>query len=110
MYQCNLADQSYDNEVFRSGSNGAPVPCAKALSTMSIPNNISGAAALSICESLLLALNDHKILPEAEIVAVLRDAAAAHENAPTGNRDELNEAVAALINSILVGNNSVRRR
>jgi hypothetical protein len=31
---------------------------------MTAPNDIAGTAALSICESLLLALNDHKILPD----------------------------------------------
>lgn len=77
---------------------------------MTFHNDIAGTAALSICESLLLALNDHNILPEAEIVGVLRDAAAAHENAPTGDKDALNVAVAALINGILAGGNSVRRR
>lgn len=76
---------------------------------MSIPNDISGTAALAICEALLLALNDHKILPEKEIVGVLQDAAAAHENVPTGDKDALNAAVAALINGILAGGNSVRR-
>ena len=35
-------------------------------------------AALAICESLLLALNDRNILPEREIVGILHDAAAAH--------------------------------
>jgi hypothetical protein len=34
-------------------------------------------AALSICEALLLALNDAKILPEDEIMGVLGDAASA---------------------------------
>ena len=38
--------------------------------------DIAGTAALAICESLLLALNDHKILPEREIMGVLKDAAA----------------------------------
>ncbi len=40
-----------------------------------------GVAAPSICEALLLALNDAKVLPEREVVGVLEDAAAAHENA-----------------------------
>lgn len=73
-------------------------------------NEVSGTAALAICESLLLALNDHKVLPEKEIVGILKDAAAAHENVPTGDKDALNAAVAALINGILAGGNSVRRR
>ena len=77
---------------------------------MTVPSDIAGTAALSICESLLLALNDRNILPESEIVGVLKDAAAAHEFAPRGDRDALNAAVAALINGILAGGNSVRRR
>jgi hypothetical protein len=79
---------------------------------MSVPNEIAGLAALSICESLLLALNDRKILPEREIVGVLRDAAAAHEfaaDAENATDADLHTAVAALINGILAGGNSVRR-
>lgn len=72
---------------------------------------VAGAAALAICESLLLALNDHKILPEREIVGILKDAAAAHDNAPDNDADiALHKAVTALINGILAGGNSVRRR
>ncbi|MAU96294.1 MAG: hypothetical protein CMP81_10450 [Fulvimarina sp.] len=73
--------------------------------------DVTSAAALAICESLLLALNDGKILPEHEIVSILRDAAAAHSNDPgdDGSR-ELHMAVAALINQIIDGGNSVRRR
>lgn len=77
---------------------------------MTVPNDIAGTAALTILESLLLALNDHNVLPEKEIVGILNDAAAAHENAPPGVHDALNAAVAALITSILAGGNSVRRR
>lgn len=78
---------------------------------MTHPPDVSGTAALSICESLLLALNDHEILPEKEIMGILRDAAAAHENDPgLDGRAELHAAVADLINAIIVGGNSVRRR
>ena len=77
---------------------------------MTASHDIAGTAALAICESLLLALNDHKILPEKEIVGILRDAAAAHENPPPGDMDALHAEVAALINGILDGGNSVRRR
>jgi hypothetical protein len=73
-------------------------------------NQVSGMAALSICEAMLLAMNDRKLLPESEIVGVLRDAAATHENAVGPNVDEeLHRAVAALINLIIAGGNSVRR-
>ncbi|AXQ95483.1 hypothetical protein ORIO_18310 [Cereibacter azotoformans] len=75
------------------------------------PADVPGTAALAICESLLLALNDRNVLPEREIVGILQDAAAAHAN-DTGEdgQAELHAAVAALINGILAGGNSVRRR
>lgn len=74
-------------------------------------SDVSGTAALSICESLLLALNDRKVLPEHEIVGILRDAAEAHANeSGDDDRAELHAAVAKLINGILAGGNSVRRR
>jgi hypothetical protein len=73
--------------------------------------DINGLAALAICESLLLALNDRNILPEREIVGILRDAAAAHKDPPPSTYDPAtHEAVAALINLIIDGGNSVRRR
>ncbi|WP_093928203.1 hypothetical protein [Sulfitobacter dubius] len=68
----------------------------------------SGIAALSISEALLLALNDAHILPEHEILGVLRDAAITHENAG-GSDIEEHKAVAALINRIIASGNSVRR-
>ena len=69
-----------------------------------------GVAALSICEALLLAMNDNKVLPEHEIVGILRDAAKTHENAAgTDNEIEAHLAAAALINRIIAGGNSVRR-
>ncbi len=77
---------------------------------MTVPNDIAGTAALAICESLLLALNDRKILPESEIVGILRDAAAAHENTAPGEFADLHQGVATLINGIIAGGNSVRRR
>lgn len=77
---------------------------------MHAPNDIAGTAALSICESLLLALNDRNILPEREIVGILKDAAAAHEFATDRKDAQMHAAVAALINGILAGGNSVRRR
>ncbi len=78
---------------------------------MSVASDVSGLAALAICESLLLALNDRKILPEREIMGILKDAAAAHENVPADDDSAVTHAaVAALINKIIDGGNSVRRR
>lgn len=72
--------------------------------------DLAGTAALAICESLLLALNDRNVLPEAEIVGILRDAAAAHANDPGDDGEgDLHRAVAALIEGIIAGGNSVRR-
>lgn len=70
----------------------------------------AGMAALSICEALLLAIIDHKLLPDREIAGVLRDAAAAHENA-AGDAVELamHQRVADLINGVMAAiNPSVR--
>ncbi len=72
--------------------------------------DIAGIAALAICESLLLALNDAGILPEAQILGVMKDAAGAHENAPDDDGEaETHKAVARLIHKIIDGGNSVRR-
>ena len=77
---------------------------------MSTASEHAGQAALSICEALLLALNDRGLLPGHEIVGVLRDAAATHENADgTELETENHRAVADLINAIIAGGNSVRR-
>ncbi|MCF8510456.1 MAG: hypothetical protein K9G43_03325 [Rhodobacteraceae bacterium] len=72
--------------------------------------SLAGMAALSICEALLLALNDANILPENEIMGVLTDAAATHENAIglDGESDQ-HRGAAALIRKIVAGGNSVRR-
>ena len=76
---------------------------------MSTASEHAGQAALSICEALLLAMNDHGVLPEDEIMGVLRDAAATHENAVgTDQETENHRAVANLINAIIAGGNSVR--
>ena len=77
---------------------------------MTNQNNYCGMAALTICESLLLALNDRNILPEHHIMGVLSDAASTHENAAgTEAEIEAHLQVAALIRKIIAGGNSVRR-
>lgn len=73
-------------------------------------SDVSGAAALAICESLVLCLGDRKILPETEVIGILEDAIAAHRNAPADDgMTKMHEAVATLIKSIIDGGNSVRR-
>ncbi|UYV38330.1 hypothetical protein N4R57_04370 [Rhodobacteraceae bacterium D3-12] len=77
---------------------------------MSTASEHAGQAALSICEALLLAMNDHGLLPEHEVAGVLRDAAATHVNAlGTELEMERHRAVAEMINGIIAGGNSVRR-
>ena len=77
---------------------------------MSEPKDPAGMAALSICEALLLALQDRKVLPEREIVGILRDAAATHENIQGSETErKLHIATTKLINEIIVGGNLSRR-
>ncbi|MFO7921655.1 hypothetical protein DZD18_00835 [Rhodobacteraceae bacterium W635] len=77
---------------------------------MPVQTDHAGMAALSICEALMLAMNDRELLPEHEIMGVLRDAAATHENATgTEAETEAHRAVAKIINRIIAGGNSVRR-
>lgn len=72
--------------------------------------DFSGMAALAICESILLAMNDHKLLAEREIMGILRDAAKTHETAAvTDGEIEAHRSVAVLINRIIASGNSVRR-
>lgn len=77
---------------------------------MSDQTDPAGMAALSICEALLLALHDRHLLPEREIVGVLRDAAATHENADGSESErKLHSATAKLINEIILGGILSRR-
>lgn len=68
---------------------------------MTALNDNAGQAALTICESLLLALSERKILPETEIIGILKDAAASHEFVPTDDDAAQHAAVAALIHQMI---------
>jgi hypothetical protein len=70
----------------------------------------SGLAALSICESLILALSDMKLLTEKQAVGVLSDAISAHR-ATDGSIDHvaLHAEAATILERILAGGNSIRR-
>lgn len=76
---------------------------------MSTASEHAGQAALSICEAPLFAVNDCGLLPEHEIVGVLRDAAASHQNV-VGTELEMaqHRSVADLFNAIIAGGNPVR--
>lgn len=69
----------------------------------------AGLAALAICESLLLALTENKVLEVGEARSVLEDAAEANRNAiPLTSANGRHQAAAAVIDLILAGGNSVR--
>lgn len=71
----------------------------------------AGAAALSICESMLLCLVDLRVLTEPEVQGLLEDAEDAHRRPGVSDEEAgRGAAVAALIATIAAGNNAVRRR
>ena len=73
-------------------------------------SSIEGHAALSICESLLIAMRDLKLLSEKEARGVLQDAASAHlEESESSSNAVLHEEVAKLITKILANGNSLPR-
>lgn len=51
----------------------------------SVHKDVAALAALTICESFMLALNDRKFLLERDIVGILKDAAAAYKHVPKGD-------------------------
>ncbi len=66
----------------------------------------AGYAALSICESLLLALDEQKILSASDVRGVLEDAAATHQGAAqTANDATVHRAAAALLEQMLAHRN-----
>ena len=67
-----------------------------------------GTAALGICESLLLALTDGKILSEKDARDLLRDVVSSHQGAADESASPgKHEAVVAIVQRILAGNNGV---
>lgn len=70
----------------------------------------SGMAALSICESLLLAMGDLKIMAAHDAIGVITDAASAHRGAGSSPQEiAMHAEVAAILDRIIAGGNSVRR-
>jgi hypothetical protein len=69
----------------------------------------NGTAALGICESLLLALTDLKVISEQDVRALLTDVATANtEAAPDSHAPGTNHAVADIVRRILAGKNGMR--
>ena len=68
-----------------------------------------GLAALGICESLLLALTDSKIISEQDARDVPTDVATTHQDAvSTSENPDKHQAVIAIVQRILAGKNGVR--
>jgi hypothetical protein len=69
----------------------------------------AGAAAFSICESLLIALTDLKIIDHREARALLQDAATTHRRAMpgSGNPDE-HRAIAEIIERMITAGSWAR--
>ena len=68
-----------------------------------------GMAALGICESLLLALTDLKIISEEDVRDLLTDVATTHhETAAASQTPEKHQAVAEIVRRILAGKNGMR--
>jgi hypothetical protein len=74
-------------------------------------SNAAGLAALSICESLMLAMGDLKIIGEGDAVGIIMDAAEAHRGAgATPGQIILHAEVTAILDKIIAGGNSVWRQ
>ena len=73
-----------------------------------IKHTAAGLAALSVCESLLLALGDLKALSRKDLVGVLEDAAAAHRGAgATAQEVAVHREAAAILERIMAGRNAL---
>jgi len=72
-------------------------------------NGADGTAALGICESLLLALTDLKIISEQDARDLLTDVATSHgEAAAASPMPQKHRAVVDIVQRILGGKNGVR--
>jgi hypothetical protein len=68
-----------------------------------------GSAALGICESLLLALTDGKIISERDARDLLTDVVTTHQEAVTTSQTpDKHHAVIAIVQRILAGKDGVR--
>ncbi len=82
---------------------------------MTSPNDIkdvaAGCAALAICESLLLALTELKVLDDSDARGILEDAAATHRGAENTAPDAaLHYEAAHMIEHIISVRNALSRR
>jgi hypothetical protein len=72
-------------------------------------HDADGMAALGICEALLLALTDLKIISQRDARDLLTDVATTHNEAAAASQaPEKHQAVVAIVRRILAGANGVR--
>ena len=72
-------------------------------------SDADGTAALCICESLLLALTDAKIISQQDARDLLTDVVSSHEEAAaTSKTPAKHHAVVAIVQRILAGKDGVR--
>ena len=72
-------------------------------------NEADGMAALGICESMLLALTDLKIISDQDARDLLTDVATTHGEAASASQTPDNhQAVVEIVQRILAGKNGVR--
>jgi hypothetical protein len=72
-------------------------------------NDAHGSAALGICESLLLAMTELRLMTEKDARDLLTDVVISHtEAADASSTPERHRAVAAIVQRILDGKNGVR--
>jgi hypothetical protein len=82
----------------------------KAMIEREITPDAAGMAALGICESLILAMTDLKIMSEESARSILSDVATTHQDAADASPSpERHQAVVSIIQRILAGKNGVRR-
>ena len=71
-------------------------------------NEAEGLAALGICESLLLALTDLKVISEKDARDLLTDVATSHDEAAIASKTpEKHRAVVEIVQRILAGKNGL---
>ena len=74
-------------------------------------NDADGSAALGICESLILALTDRKLITEKDARDLLTDVVTSHsEAAESSQTPDRHRAVAEIVQRILDGRDGVRSK
>jgi hypothetical protein len=100
----NLDQSPQRRDAIGSGSKG------KQMTEHARFHDAEGIAALGICESLLLALTDLKIISEKDARDLLTDVATTHHEAATASQTpQKHQAVVEIVQRILAGKNGTRQ-